>query len=183
MHQKKPQELVAGGEMWEADEQLKIDEYFSGFITQKSFESETRLWDNYKTDYKPFLEYANEQKIPFVATNIPRRYASLVAYHGLDTLKYLSKDAKKFIAPLPIEVDLKLPGYKNMMHAGSGMKYLPHAQASKDATMAHFILENLKKGYTFLHINGFISFQQLRGNKLVFETRKAKTKNFNNNYS
>ena len=33
-------------------------------------------------------------------------------------------------------------------------KNLPKAQAIKDATMAHFILENLEEGNIFLHLNG-----------------------------
>lgn len=31
---------------------------------------------------------------------------------------------------------------------------IPKAQAIKDATMAHFILKNLKKGQTFIHYDG-----------------------------
>jgi uncharacterized iron-regulated protein len=31
---------------------------------------------------------------------------------------------------------------------------LPRAQAIKDATMAHFILKNLKAGNTFIHFHG-----------------------------
>ena len=54
--------------------------------------------------------------------------------------------------------DPELPGYKNMIEM---MKDMPHvtpniakAQAIKDATMAHFILENWEAGKTFLHYNG-----------------------------
>ena len=35
-----------------------------------------------------------------------------------------------------------------------GNQNLPKAQAIKDATMAHFILENWEKGKTFIHYNG-----------------------------
>jgi uncharacterized iron-regulated protein len=35
-----------------------------------------------------------------------------------------------------------------------GMENLPKAQAAKDATMAHFILENWSAGKTFFHFNG-----------------------------
>jgi hypothetical protein len=40
-----------------------------------------------------------------------------------------------------------------MMPGHSGTN-LPKAQALKDATMAHFILENYKQGSLFLHFNG-----------------------------
>ena len=41
----------------------------------------------------------------------------------------------------------------NMGPHGSSENFMK-AQAIKDATMAHFILENLEKGQTFLHYNG-----------------------------
>ena len=40
------------------------------------------------------------------------------------------------------------------MSGGHGGDNLPKAQAIKDATMAHFILENKKEGQTFIHYNG-----------------------------
>ena len=138
-------------------EYLDIEnEYFNNYISQKYFEKEARIWPNYKTDYKPPLEFAKEKGLKYIATNIPRRYASFVSTKGLDSLQLLSSEAKTFIAPLPIDFDPELPGYKEMatMMRGHGISYLPQAQASKDATMAHFILKNLKEGQTFLHFNG-----------------------------
>ena len=40
------------------------------------------------------------------------------------------------------------------MGHGHGGENLPKAQAIKDATMAHFILENYKKDHVFIHFNG-----------------------------
>lgn len=159
IYAKKKHKLALGAEMFEADNQLIIDEYFNGYITQKKFEEEARLWNNYQTDYKPLLEFANENKLKFVATNIPRRYANTVFKQGLKKLDELSLEAKKFIAPLPIEVDLELNCYKQlvegMQHMGANAgKNMAHAQAVKDATMAHFILQNYKKGQIFIHYNG-----------------------------
>ena len=54
----KGQNLVLGAEMFEADNQLLIDEYFNEDIKESNFEQEARLWKNYKTDYKPLLEFA-----------------------------------------------------------------------------------------------------------------------------
>jgi len=145
-----------GMEMFEADQQVLIDEYFAGFISQSSFENEARLWNNYQTDYKPVLEFARENEMELIATNIPRRYASAVYNGGLSVLDSLSNEAKQWIAPLPIEVDLSLPGYQNMMEAahGHGGDNLVYAQAVKDATMAHFILLNMGVGDRLIHLNG-----------------------------
>ena len=78
----KNEKLTLGAEMFESDGQVLINEYFAGQVSKKSFEKEMRLWDNYKTDYKPLLEFANTNKLKFVATNIPRRYASKVLLKG-----------------------------------------------------------------------------------------------------
>ena len=117
----------------------------------------SRLWDNYKTDYKPLLDFAREKGLGFVATNVPRRYASMVNRGGFEVLDSLSDEAKRFMAPLPIPYDPGLPWYKNMMFMGMGhgvSANLPKAQALKDATMGYFISANLKEGYTFIHYNG-----------------------------
>jgi uncharacterized iron-regulated protein len=145
-----------GMEMFEADQQLLIDEYFGGQIAQSSFENEARLWDNYQTDYKPVVEFARESGLRIVATNIPRRYATSVYRQGPDVLEGLSSYSKQWIAPLPVEVDKELSGYKNIAQAvhGHGGENLVYAQAVKDATMAHFILLNMGAGDRMIHLNG-----------------------------
>ena len=148
--------LVLGAEMLEADNQIQVDQYLKGEIDQKKLDSTARLWNNYKTDYKPLVDFAKEKTIPFIATNIPRRYASMVYKKGLEELEQLSDEEKAWIAPLPILFDINLPGYQNMMsmqggHAGDKM---PKAQAIKDATMAHFIIQNSKPNSIFIHYNG-----------------------------
>lgn len=145
-----------GLEMFEADQQLLIEEYLSGLISQSSFESEARLWNNYQTDYKRLFEFARNEGATIVATNIPRRYASSVFRGGLGVLEELSSTAKRWMAPLPIEVDLTLPGYAGIQEAagGHGGPNLVYAQAVKDATMAHFILLHMKLDDQMLHLNG-----------------------------
>lgn len=151
--------LALGAEMYEADNQLIINEYLGGHLDYKSFSKEAKVWPNDKTDYKPLLDFARENQLTFVATNIPRRYAAMVHKDGFRAFNDLNDEAKRYIAPLPIEYDEKLPGYANMvkMMGGHGNKKVANmakAQASKDATMAHFILKNWRKDRTFIHYNG-----------------------------
>lgn len=160
--------LSLGAEMFESDQQLLMDEYISGIITKKNFESQARLWPNHSTDYAPLMDFAVAKKIPFVATNIPRRYASVVNKKGFEGLNTLSDHAKMFVAPLPITYDSELPCYKGMLemmggHGGPKMKNLPKAQAAKDATMAHFIHKNFSEGQCFLHYNGSYHSQNHEG--------------------
>ncbi len=148
--------LRLGFEMFEADQQVLMDEYAAGLLSMANFEREARLWNNYKTDYKPLVEFGKSKGLKLVATNIPRRYASLVYSQGIEALDKLSDLTKSWIAPLPITVDLTLLGYKNIMDAagGHGGENLPKSQAVKDATMAHFILEYHQSGDRFIHYNG-----------------------------
>ncbi|MFO7722573.1 MAG: ChaN family lipoprotein, partial [Bacteroidales bacterium] len=150
--------LVMGAEMFERDNQVILDEYLSGLIRERDFEAGARLWNNHKTDYKPLISFAAEKGVPFIATNIPRRYAAMVNSKGFEALEGLSPEAKRWIAPLPVPYDPELPGYKAMaamggpaMHANNN---LPRAQAIKDATMAWFITSGYEPGKRFLHFNG-----------------------------
>ena len=149
-------DVVLGAEMIEADNQIQLNDYLSGKINQKELDSTARLWSNYKTDYKPLVDFAKAKKVPFIATNIPRRYASMVHKKGFEILEALSNEEKSWIAPQPIPYDKDLPGYTQMMtmmgdHTSPNM---PKAQASKDATMAYFINKNLQPNAVFIHYNG-----------------------------
>jgi len=159
----KGKNLILAAEMFETDNQLLIDEYFADIIKESSFEKEVRLWKNYLTDYKPLLTFAKQNGLKFVASNIPRRYASVVASGGFEALQKLSPEALKYIAPLPVEYDPEIPCYKDMLSMDGSIggtpdnkvnENIPKAQAIKDATMAKSIADNLKSGHTLIHYNG-----------------------------
>ena len=118
--ERKGDNLMLGAEMFEADNQLILDEYLAGWITEAKFEEEARLWKNYMTDYKPLVELAKENELTFVATNIPRRYANMVFKKGVVSLDSLSEEARSYIAPLPLVYDTSLSCYKQLMGSGSG---------------------------------------------------------------
>ncbi len=148
--------IVLGAEMLEADNQKQLNQYLKGEIDQKKLDSTARLWKNYRTDYKPLVDFAKEKKIHFVATNIPRRYASKVSQGGFEVLATLSDEEKSWIAPQPIPYDENLPGYVAMkeMMGDHGSPNMLKAQAVKDATMGYFINKNLKQDSVFIHYNG-----------------------------
>jgi uncharacterized iron-regulated protein len=158
-------DLVLGAEMFEQDNQPALDMYLQGKISDKGLDSMARLWKNYRTDYAPLVDYAKEKKLSFAASNIPRRYASMVAKGGFEILDTLPAKEKAWIAPLPVAYDAELPGYKKMkeMLPGHSGENLPKAQAIKDATMAHFILQYYKPGSLFIHYNGSYHCENYEG--------------------
>lgn len=157
LYDKHGEDLAMGAEMFESDNQLIVDEYMQSVITYDRFEEEARLWPNYSTDYYPYLYFAKENKIPFVATNVPRRYANVVKNRGLQYLDSLSAEAKTYLPPLPIafvadEENSMFAMMQLFSKSDSNAEYMAQAQAIKDATMAWNIAKNQAK--YFLHIQG-----------------------------
>lgn len=149
--------LTLGGEMFESDHQKALDLYLQDSISIQGLDSLARLWSNFYTDYKPLVDYAKKHQLNFIATNIPGRFASAVYKQGgFMALDSLSEREKSWVAPLPIAFDPNLPNYQAIlkMMGKHGSPNIVKAQASRDATMAHFILKNYSKDHLFLHFNG-----------------------------
>ena len=176
LYKEKDGKIILGAEMFETDVQLIMNEYLAGKVKDRNFEDEAKLWPNYSTDYKPLLEFAKENSLEFIATNVPRRYASMVATGGTEAIDALTNEAKALMAPLPFAYDAELPCYAKMMQMSMGMGHgkpnenLPKAQALKDATMAYFINKNVKDGYTFVHYNG--AYHSDYGEGVVWHLKK-----------
>lgn len=166
--QKKGQ-VILGAEMFERDNQKALDSYLAGKIDPKVLKDSVRLWKNYETDYRPLVDFAKDHQLKFIATNVPRKYASQTSKSGIESLNQLPENEKKWIAKLPIEVTLETPGYKEMKSLmGDHVDELKlmnfiSAQAIKDATMAESIFENLQAGKTFIHYNGDYHSKQYGG--------------------
>lgn len=148
--------LILGAEMFESDNQTAVNDYLKGEIKAEELGKAARLWPNYETDYAPLVNFAKENKLAFIASNVPRKYANMVYKNDFGVLDSLPAKEKNWIAPLPIAFDANLPTYQNIlkMMGGHGSELLVKAQAIKDATMAHFILKNYQKDQLFIHYNG-----------------------------
>jgi uncharacterized iron-regulated protein len=159
---KLPQPLAIGLEMLESEDQTVLDELMRDQATFKHLEGAAVLWPNWEQDYLPLVQFAKEKKIAVWATNVPRRYAALVAKRGLPALDSLSPQAKTWMAPLPFNVPYDQASYIAMrtIMGGHGTDNnaasdrFVAAQAIKDITMAYFINKGLPKGGRLLHING-----------------------------
>lgn len=149
-------------EMFERDVQIVLDEYLKDLITEKKFLDDSRPWNNYKTDYRPLVEYAKQNKLPVIAANAPRRYINMVSRGGRETLEKLSPEAKRWLSPLPYAQPSEQYSKKftALMGGASGSNHgvskILDSQALWDATMAFSISEFLKKQKNALviHLNG-----------------------------
>lgn len=165
------EQMILGAEMFETDQQAPLNQFLSGEIDAKTLADTTKLWPNYDTDYRPVVELCKENGIPFIATNIPRKYARLVSQQGAAALDTLPDAEQALVSPLPLEFDPTIPTYAAMADMlkghGHGMNMDPAnfiaAQASKDATMADRILRHWQTGKCFYHLNGAYHSDQKEG--------------------
>lgn len=150
-------------EMFEKDVQNILDSYLKNEITESEFLQSSRPWPNYQTDYKPLIEFARENKIPVIASNIPRKFASIISKSGKDSLYKTENIKDLFFEPV---VDLQSYKERFFEFMSSIMPTSPMgnlnkentyiSQLFKDATMAGSIKNflNANKDYKILHICG-----------------------------
>ena len=176
--------VVLSMEMFETDGQLVLNEYLAGTIDENRFARDLRLWNNYK-DYRPMIEYAKQNKIPVIAANPPRRYVNLVTRRGMRSLDSLSKEAKKFLPPLPYDT---LTGryrekFMDIMKGtpGSTSQNIYYSQSLWDAGMAnsiHKFLKANKRRKVFHCVGGFHTEEKL-GTAAQLQERNKKLKILN----
>jgi uncharacterized iron-regulated protein len=91
--------IVLAMEMFERDVQPSLDNYLAGHSKEGDFLAGSRPWPRYATDYRPLVELARAWKWPVIASDVPRRLASLVSHRGLRTiLDSLSATDRAFAA-------------------------------------------------------------------------------------
>jgi len=146
-------------EMFETDCQTVLDEYLNGYVREKNFLTDARVWPNYK-DYRPLIEWAKDNKIPVIAANAPARYTNMANRLGLNSLQSLSATGKSYLPPLPIDTatGAYYEKFSQIMggHGAMAGMQLYQAQNLWDATMGYAIAKFIKPhaGYKVLQING-----------------------------
>ncbi|HXC07194.1 MAG TPA: ChaN family lipoprotein [Bacteroidia bacterium] len=180
------EKLCLSMEMFEKDVQPVMNEYLQGFVREKTFLKDARVWRNYR-DYKPLVELAKEKKLEVVCANAPGRYSSLAGRSGQQELLRLPPVSKAWFAPLPYDTATGAYYEKLMKESGhTGKKdtvlskappmmgnfNLVQAQSLWDATMAWSVAECLKKnkGYKVMQVNG--RFHSDEGFAVVTQLKK-----------
>jgi aminopeptidase N len=158
-------------EMFERDVQNIIDDFLSDKINEEEFLKKSRPWPEYKDSYKPLVELAKASKMPVIAANIPRKYASVYSVGGMSGINKLPADERKLVArELNIKVDEYLYNFYKVMKQNLGLDsnavvsanqentlYLYYgAQVLKDETMGESIYDFLiaNKDMKVIHFNG-----------------------------
>ncbi len=142
MYSKFGSNLALSMEMFERDVQPVMNEYLKGFIKEKHFLKDARVWSNYR-DYKPMVEFAKDKKLDVVCANAPSRYTNLAGRKGQAALAELPDESKEFFAPVPY--DTAEGGYYEKLtglpqHAAGTITDTAKAKASPMAMMGGFNL-------------------------------------------
>ena len=139
--------VVVALEMFERDVQGHLDKYAAGTMTDEQFLKDARPWPRYVTDYRPILEFTRANKLPIVASNVPRRVASQVGQAGLSVVDSLGAD--RSLAARALQCPTSGSYYDRFVaamggHAGA-MPNLYFAQCVKDETMGESVAETFQK--------------------------------------
>jgi uncharacterized iron-regulated protein len=172
LYQKYGNSMALSMEMFDRDVQPVMNEYLGGFIREKNFSKDARVWNNYR-DYKPMVELAKTNKLDVICANAPSRYTNLAGRKGQKALMDLPKESKKYFAPLPYDTAIGKYYEKLQEMSGHGLSKtdtakvkappmgmgsfnLVVAQSLWDATMAYSIAEYLKVNKTkkVMQVNG-----------------------------
>ena len=169
-----PRPVVLSLEMFERDVQGVLDDYLAGRITEADFLAHSRPWERYTTDYRALVELARARGWPVVASNVPRRLASVVSRKGLAVLDTMSAGDRALVArDISCPRDAYYTNFAEQMKghsAGEGpasaadsaaMRAMTdrfyEAQCIKDETMAESIVAALSRageGAVVLHVDG-----------------------------
>jgi uncharacterized iron-regulated protein len=133
--------VVVAMEMFERDVQGSLDQYAAGALTEEQFLKDSRPWPRYMTDYRPLVEFAKANKLPVVASNVPRRVASEVGKSGLSAVEALGADRRLAASEMPCPTSGSY--YDRFVaamggHAGATANFY-FAQCVKDETMGESV--------------------------------------------
>lgn len=184
LYKKYSNNIALSLEMFEADNQVALNDYLSGFIPEDRFEKDVRLWKNYK-DYRPMIEFAKQNKLNVIAANPPRRYVTMVSRKGMKSLDSLSINSKKFLPPLPYDT---LTGryrekfFETMKGSpGGDNPRVYHSQSLWDAGMSYNMYKFWKKNKEkkIFHCVGRFHSDEKLGTAAQLQNRKSKLKILN----
>ena len=166
--------VVLSMEMFERDVQEYLDRYLEGEMTEDEFLGISRPWENYETDYRPLVEFARNNSLPVVASNVPRRLAGQVARGGIEGTEFAEDDlgwvSSVFEAPEDayweaFAATMHMPGMERMAVTEENIRWYYEAQVLKDETMAESIARaaTASPGALVYHLTGSFHVQDYLG--------------------
>lgn len=185
-------------EQFERDTQPIVDDYLAGRIGESPFIEDARAWANYRTSYRPLVEYAKNHGLAVIAANAPDKVVRCVGLEGEAFLARMAPDQRSWAAAAlslnPGAYRDKFMGFVqgDAAHGGdpdaakSEERAVPSegalrsfaAQVTRDDTMAESIAAHLAAhpGRKVVHLNGSFHSDSFLGTVERVKARRPKAK-------
>jgi uncharacterized iron-regulated protein len=172
-------------EMFERDVQPALDDYLAGAIEEERFLALARPWPNYRTDYRPLVEFARARGIPVIASNLPAEIRRALAQGGEAALAELSPAQRAWVPATLIEnppeywrrVEQATLGHGALGMGGSASR-LFDGQNLWDNTMAESVARSLRGDpeRLVIHVNGGFHTAHWQGTAWQLLQRRPRTR-------
>lgn len=171
LHAKHP-DMALSMEQFERSQQGVVDDYLAGKIGEETLIHDGKAWDHYRSSYRPLVEFAKNNGLSVIASEVPGNMVSCVGERGPGFLDTLKDEPRTWIAQkLHLEDGVYKDKFYGFMDATAGHSiagkqsdpeiarkklYRYAAQVSRDDTMAESIAMHMQAnpGRKVMHING-----------------------------
>ncbi|MGB0835694.1 MAG: ChaN family lipoprotein [Psychrobium sp.] len=142
--------LALSMEQFTRADQAILTKYVKGEVGEITLTKKTKVWDNYKSDYRPLVEIARQQSLPVIAANAPRNIVKCIGRQGPQYLEKLPAQERKLVAK---NIDISdspyrqkfLSNMRGMTLSDERINQMFGAQMAWDATMAESIALHLEQ--------------------------------------
>ena len=184
--------IVLSLEQFERDVQPVLDDYLTGRIGENNLIEKGRAWDNYRTSYRPLVQFARDNGLPVVAAEAPAWTVTCVGQYGPGILQEFTPEERAYVArDLHVTDGAYRDKYSSFLDGSSthgGGEETPEsrrraensyaAQVLRDDTMAESIALALQKfpGKKIFHLNGSFHSDGFLGTVERLRLRKPELK-------
>ncbi|BEU02341.1 hypothetical protein OAG1_11410 [Agarivorans sp. OAG1] len=163
-------------EQFNRSQQALLDSYLANEIGEEWLIKQTKAWDNYRSDYRPLVEFAKDKQLTVVAANAPREHVRCIGQQGLGYLEGLEESERSKLAQ---DFSTNDPAYQQRLfgnaHHGDSEQSKNHffAMLAWDETMAESIALQLQSQTTqqVMHTVGNFHIEQRQGTYSRVEQR------------
>jgi uncharacterized iron-regulated protein len=169
-------QLSLSMEQFNRSQQTVLNSYLANEIGEEWLIKQTKAWDNYRSDYRPLVEFAKDKQLTVLAANAPREHVRCIGQQGLGYLEGLAESER---AKLAQDFTTNDPAYQQRLfgnaHHGDSEQSNNHflAMLAWDETMAESIVKQLENQSTLqvMHTVGNFHIEQRQGTYSRVEQR------------
>ncbi|MDO6763028.1 ChaN family lipoprotein [Agarivorans sp. 1_MG-2023] len=161
-------QLSLSMEQFDRSQQALVNEYLNDDIGEEWLIKQTNAWPNYRSDYRPLVEFSKAKHLNVIAANAPKAHVTCIGSEGLAYLHTLDSEQRLLLSQ---EFTVDDPAYQQRLfgnaHHGDSQQSQNHflAMLAWDETMAESIAAHLNNeaNQQVMHIVGNFHIEQKQG--------------------